>query len=119
MNMFSSTLLLYLVDCVIHGYFYLLKQEIKVDDLETKNIVLVNGGGFGAWCWYKTIALLEDSGFKVNAIDLAGSGIHSFDTNKITSISEYADPLTSFLENLSDGEKVYILPYIPKHYSYN
>ncbi|XP_072971160.1 putative methylesterase 11, chloroplastic [Typha angustifolia] len=87
----------------------LVNQEIKVDDLETKNIVLVNGGGFGAWCWYKTIALLEDSGFKVNAIDLAGSGIHSFDTNKITSISEYADPLTSFLENLSDGEKVILV----------
>jgi len=68
--------------------------------------VLVHGGGFGAWCWYKTIALLEEDGFKVTAIDLMGSGIHSFDTNKITSLSQYTKPLGEFLERLAEGEKV-------------
>lgn len=81
-------------------------QEIKIDDLETNHFILVHGGGFGAWCWYKTIALLEEGGFKVTAIDLTGSGIHSFDTNGVTSLSQYVKPLTDFLEKLADGEKV-------------
>ncbi|PSR87739.1 Methylesterase 11 precursor [Actinidia chinensis var. chinensis] len=84
----------------------LVNQEVKIDDLETNQFVLVHGGGFGAWCWYKTIALLEEGGFRVTAIDLTGSGIHSFDTNSITSLSQYVKPLTDFLENLADGEKV-------------
>lgn len=87
-------------------YGSFLKQDLNTKDLETNVIVLVHGGGFGAWCWYKTISLLEDSGFKVNAIDLTGSGIHSYDTNKISSLSEYAEPLTSYLKGLRDAEKV-------------
>lgn len=87
----------------------LLHQGVKVDDLETNHFVLVHGGGFGAWCWYKTIALLEESGFKVAAIDLTGSGVHSFDTNNITSLSQYVKPLTDFLENLPEGQKVILV----------
>ncbi|RYQ78898.1 hypothetical protein Ahy_Scaffold8g108377 isoform B [Arachis hypogaea] len=79
---------------------------IKVDDLETNHFVLVHGGGFGAWCWYKTIALLEEAGYKVSAIDLTGSGVHSFDTNNIKSLSQYVKPLTDFVEKLPEGEKV-------------
>ena len=79
---------------------------MKLDDLETNHFVLVHGGGFGAWCWYKTIALLEDGGFRVTAVDLTGSGIHSFDTNSITSLPQYVKPVTDFLEKLADGEKV-------------
>ncbi|KAL5805751.1 hypothetical protein ACOSQ3_028657 [Xanthoceras sorbifolium] len=84
----------------------LVNREVKLDDLETNHFILVHGGGFGAWCWYKTIALLEEGGFRVTAIDLTGSGIHSFDTNGITSLSQYVKPLTDFLEKLTDGEKV-------------
>ncbi|KAL6656915.1 hypothetical protein ACP70R_004695 [Stipagrostis hirtigluma subsp. patula] len=87
----------------------LLAKELNTKDLETNIIVLVHGGGFGAWCWYKTISLLEDSGFKVNAIDLTGSGIHSYDTNKISSLSEYTEPLTSYLKGLGDAEKVILV----------
>ncbi|GLU01801.1 hypothetical protein SLE2022_190850 [Rubroshorea leprosula] len=87
----------------------LVNQEIKHDDLETDHFVLVHGGGFGAWCWYKTIALLEEGGFKVTAIDLTGSGIHSFDTNEITSLSQYVKPLTDFLKKLANGEKVILV----------
>ncbi|XP_008653330.1 putative methylesterase 11, chloroplastic [Zea mays] len=87
----------------------LLAKDLNTKDLETSVIVLVHGGGFGAWCWYKTISLLEDSGFRVNAIDLTGSGIHSYDTNKICSLSEYAEPLTSYLEGLGDAEKVILV----------
>jgi pimeloyl-ACP methyl ester carboxylesterase len=95
---------LYNRNLVPYGSF--LEQDLNTKDLETSVIVLVHGGGFGAWCWYKTISLLEDSGFRVNAIDLTGSGIHSYDTNKISSLSEYAEPLTSYLKGLGDAEKV-------------
>ncbi|KAL9381054.1 hypothetical protein Peur_026711 [Populus x canadensis] len=87
----------------------LVNQDIKLDDLETNHFVLVHGGGFGAWCWYKTIALLEEGGFKVTAVDLTGSGIHSFDTNGITSLSQYVKPLTDFLDKLADGEKTILV----------
>ncbi|XP_062151018.1 putative methylesterase 11, chloroplastic [Alnus glutinosa] len=87
----------------------LVNQDIRLDDLETNRFVLVHGGGFGAWCWYKTIALLEEGGFKVSAIDLTGSGIHTFDPNSITSLSQYVKPLTDFLEKLAEGEKVILV----------
>ncbi|KAJ4961988.1 hypothetical protein NE237_021898 [Protea cynaroides] len=87
----------------------LVNQDLKLDDLETRHFVLVHGGGFGAWCWYKTIALLEESGFNVDAVDLTGSGIHSYDSNSITSLSQYVKPLTTFLEKLGNGEKVILV----------
>ncbi|KAK9067173.1 hypothetical protein SSX86_014498 [Deinandra increscens subsp. villosa] len=87
----------------------LLNQDVNLDELEVSHIVLVPGGGFGAWCWYKTIALLEECKFKVTAIDLAGSGIDLVDTNNIKSLSQYVAPLTDFLEKLEDGEKVILV----------
>ncbi|KAI4320376.1 hypothetical protein MLD38_033865 [Melastoma candidum] len=48
----------------------------------------------GAWCWYKSIALLEEVGYTVTTVDLAGSGVHSFDFNDISSPKQYAKPLT-------------------------
>ncbi|KAL6988929.1 putative methylesterase 11, chloroplastic [Sarracenia purpurea var. burkii] len=82
-------------------------MDVKLDDLETNHFVLVHGGGFGAWCWYKTIALLEEGGYRVTAIDLTGSGIHLFDTN-ITDLSQYTKPFTGLIESLADGEKVLV-----------
>ncbi|KAM2887482.1 hypothetical protein FF1_011344 [Malus domestica] len=85
------------------------KQDVKTDELETNHFILVHGGGFGAWCWYKTMTLLEESGFKVDAVDLTGSGVHSFDTNNITSLAQYVKPLTDILENLGVGKKVILV----------
>ncbi|EAZ40574.1 putative methylesterase 11, chloroplastic [Oryza sativa Japonica Group] len=104
----SSTRPRSLADPELHPQ-QLLAKDLNTKDLETNIIVLVHGGGFGAWCWYKTIALLEDSGFRVNAIDLTGSGIHSYDTNKISSLTQYAEPLTSYLKSLGDNEKVILV----------
>ncbi|XP_044468865.1 putative methylesterase 11, chloroplastic [Mangifera indica] len=87
----------------------LVNRDVNLHNLETTHFVLVHGGGFGAWCWYKTIALLEEGGFKVTAIDLTGSGINSFDTNGIISLSQYVKPLTDFLEKLADEEKVILV----------
>ncbi|XP_042502688.1 putative methylesterase 11, chloroplastic [Macadamia integrifolia] len=97
-----------LADPLLQPY-QLVNQDLNLDDLETRHFVLVHGGGFGAWCWYKTIALLEESGFKVDAVDLTGSGIHSSDASSITSLSQYVQPLTSFLEKLGNGEKVILV----------
>lgn len=102
MLLFLSVLLMFIITCRRFSF----RQEVKLDGLETNHFVLVHGGGFGAWCWYKTIALLEECGFKVTAIDLTGSGIDSFDTNNIESLSQYVKPLTNLLDKLSDEEKV-------------
>ncbi|KAI7740030.1 hypothetical protein M8C21_025778 [Ambrosia artemisiifolia] len=104
----SSTRARSLTDPLLHPQ-QLLNQDVNVDELEVSHIVLVHGGGFGAWCWYKTIALLEECKFKVTAIDLTGSGIDLFDANSIKSLSQYVTPLTDFLEKLADGEKVILV----------
>lgn len=80
---------------------------------ETKRFVLVHGGGFGAWCWYKTITLLEKHGFQVDAVELTGSGVSSIDTNNITSLAHYSKPLLHFFESLKPTEKVPTLSYKP------
>ncbi|OIT21574.1 PREDICTED: putative methylesterase 11, chloroplastic [Nicotiana attenuata] len=85
------------------------KQGAEVEELETKHFVLVHGGGFGAWCWYKISTLLKESGYQVDAIDLTGSGAHSLDSNNITTLSEYVKPLTNFLEKLPIGNKVILV----------
>jgi hypothetical protein len=52
---------------------------------------------------------LEEGGYRVDAVDLTGFGVHSFDTNSITTLAQYAKPLTDILEKLGDGEKVWFL----------
>ncbi|KFK41347.1 hypothetical protein AALP_AA2G118700 [Arabis alpina] len=85
------------------------KELMVVESAETKRFVLVHGGGFGAWCWYKTITLLEKHGFQVDAVDLTGSGVSSFDTNNITSLAQYVKPLLHFFDTLKPNEKVILV----------
>ncbi|KAJ0692505.1 putative alpha/beta hydrolase-1 [Helianthus annuus] len=96
------------VDPVVQAQL-MVNQEVNHDEMETSHIVLVHGGGFGAWCWYKTMALLQECKFKVTAIDLSGSGIDLRDANIIESLSQYAKPLTDFLKTLPDGDKVILV----------
>ena len=84
-----------------------LQDGVAKASIETKHFVLVHGGGLGAWCWYKSIALLEESGLVATAIDLKGSGIDSTDPNQINSLAVYIQPLTDFLQQLGSDEKVY------------
>ncbi|XP_016435472.1 putative methylesterase 11, chloroplastic isoform X2 [Nicotiana tabacum] len=93
----------------IPQHLELLDQGTDVESLKNKHFVLVHGGGFGAWCWYKTTTLLKESGYQVDAIDLTGSGAHFFDSNNITTLSQYVKPLTDFLENLDDNKKVILV----------
>lgn len=77
-----------------------------IETAETKKIVLIHGEGFGAWCWYKSISLLEESGLLPTALDLLGSGIDRTDADSISTLADYAKPLTDYLHNLPEGEKV-------------
>ncbi|KAH6823107.1 methyl esterase 13 [Perilla frutescens var. hirtella] len=76
---------------------------------EKKHFVLVHGGGFGAWCWYKIIALLKEAKCEVDAIDLTGSGANFCDINLIKDIAQYAKPLTDFLANLAHDKEVILV----------
>ncbi|KAF4368181.1 hypothetical protein F8388_022814 [Cannabis sativa] len=97
-------------DTLLHPQELLVSQDRKsVEGVETKHFILVHGGGFGAWCWYKTMTLLEEEGFKVDAVDLNGSGVQSSDSNSITSLAQYVKPLTNILEKLEDGKKVVLV----------
>ncbi|KAK8618831.1 hypothetical protein V6N13_132810 [Hibiscus sabdariffa] len=49
----------------------------SLENIKFKRIVLIHGEGFGAWCWYKTIAQLEEVGLLPTALDLTGSVGHS------------------------------------------
>ncbi|PON34720.1 Methyl esterase [Parasponia andersonii] len=77
-----------------------------LENLKTKKFVLIHGEGFGAWCWYKTISLLEETGLVPTALDLVGSGIDLTDTNAVTTLAEYSKTLINYLQNLPEDEEV-------------
>ncbi|TKY49948.1 putative methylesterase 12 [Spatholobus suberectus] len=82
---------------------------VNLENIKIKKFVLIHGEGFGAWCWYKTVALLEEAGLLPVALDLTGSGIDLTDTNSVTTLAEYSKPLTVYLENLPEDEKVILV----------
>jgi hypothetical protein len=71
---------------------------VATDLLETKDVVLEHAVRMGAWRWYKSLVLLQDSGLEPMVIDLAGSGRHSTDPNKITTLEQYVEPLLALLK---------------------
>ncbi|PKI52733.1 hypothetical protein CRG98_026884, partial [Punica granatum] len=81
------------------------KQAVEIDEVETRHFVLVHGGGFGAWCWYKTMTLLSEAMFRVDAVDLTGSGVHPSDPNSVQTMEQYVKPLVDILDKLGDKEK--------------
>ncbi|KAG5629484.1 hypothetical protein H5410_001201, partial [Solanum commersonii] len=83
--------------------------DTKLENLETKHYVIVHGGGFGAWCLYKTATLLKETRYQVDAIDFTCSSANCYDSNNITTLSEYVKPLTDFLDKLLDGNKVILV----------
>ncbi|XP_031402117.1 putative methylesterase 11, chloroplastic [Punica granatum] len=85
------------------------KQAVEIDEVETRHFVLVHGGGFGAWCWYKTMTLLSEAMFRVDAVDLTGSGVHPSDPNSVQTMEQYVKPLVDILDKLGDKEKVILV----------
>lgn len=82
---------------------------VNLENIKIKKFVLIHGEGFGAWCWYKTVALLEEAGLLPVALDLTGSGIDLTDTNNVTTLADYSKPLTVYLQNLPEDEQVILV----------
>eukprot|EP00262_Sarcandra_glabra_P006519 TRINITY_DN18854_c0_g1_i1.p1 TRINITY_DN18854_c0_g1~~TRINITY_DN18854_c0_g1_i1.p1 ORF type:complete len:367 (-),score=46.22 TRINITY_DN18854_c0_g1_i1:328-1365(-) len=80
-----------------------------LESIQTKKFVLIHGEGFGAWCWYKSISMLEEAGLLPTALDLTGSGIDQTDPNSIKTLAEYSKPLIDYLHNLPEDEKVILV----------
>ncbi|RZC54550.1 hypothetical protein C5167_013404 [Papaver somniferum] len=85
------------------------QQAVDLENFKTKKFVLVHGEGFGAWCWYKTIASLEEVGLLPIALDLVGSGIDQTDSNKVGTLADYSKPLINYLRDLPEDEKVILV----------
>ncbi|KAJ0232795.1 putative methylesterase 14 [Hirschfeldia incana] len=83
--------------------------DFSLESLIVKKFVLVHGEGFGAWCWYKIVASLEESGLSPITVDLTGSGFNMTDTNTVSTLEEYSKPLIEYLENLPEEEKVILV----------
>lgn len=88
---------------------------VNLENIKIKKFVLIHGEGFGAWCWYKTVALLEEAGLLPVALDLTGSGIDLTDTNSVTTLADYSKPLTVYLQNLPEDEQVWMCDIELKH----
>ncbi|CAG7897303.1 unnamed protein product [Brassica rapa] len=83
--------------------------DFSLESLTVKKFILVHGEGFGAWCWYKIVASLEESGLSPITVDLTGSGFNMTDTNTVSTLEEYSKPLIEYLENLPEEEKVILV----------
>ncbi|CAN8254796.1 unnamed protein product [Cochlearia groenlandica] len=73
------------------------------------HFVLIHGSCHGAWCWFKLASKLKANGQRVTAVDLGGSGIDKRRFDEVRSISDYLEPLMSFLESLGEEEKVVLV----------
>ncbi|KAL3527585.1 hypothetical protein ACH5RR_012241 [Cinchona calisaya] len=74
-----------------------------------KHFVLIHGGCFGAWAWYKVVTILESNGYKATALDMASSGINPRRTDEVKSYSDYSEPLIKFMEDLPSNERVVLV----------
>lgn len=63
--------------------------------------MLVHGASGGAWNWYKTLTALQHSGFKTSAVDLTSNGIDKTSSDNVTSLAQFAQPLTDYLGNVA------------------
>ncbi|KAK7350487.1 hypothetical protein VNO77_09176 [Canavalia gladiata] len=76
---------------------------------DCKHFVLVHGALHGAWCWYKVATILKSAGHNVTTLDMAACGINSNKTEEIDSISEYHQPLMTFMDSLPPNQKVILV----------
>lgn len=61
------------------------------------HIVLVHGAWHGAWCWHKTIPLLDAAGLTPHAIDLPGHGLRAAEPQ---TLAAYARTVAETLQRL-------------------
>lgn len=61
-----------------------------------KKFILVYGEGFGVWCWYKIVVLLEECGLFFVIVDFVGFGFSMVDLNSVFILEEYLKLLIEF-----------------------
>jgi hypothetical protein len=86
---------------IIEADFFIHNLRDKMA-IERLHWVLVHG----AWTYYKTMALLQQEGYKVTAVDLASCGTSTVDPNTVTDFKTYNQPLVDVLNAIPDTEKV-------------
>ncbi|XP_058745243.1 methyl jasmonate esterase 1-like [Vicia villosa] len=74
-----------------------------------EHFVLVHGAYHGAWCWYNVATMLKSAGHNVTTAELAASGINPIQVQQIRQISQYYEPLITFMKSLPRKEKVIIV----------
>ncbi|XP_066308987.1 salicylic acid-binding protein 2-like isoform X2 [Miscanthus floridulus] len=72
-------------------------------------IILVHGTGHGGWCWYRVATLLSAAGHRVDALDLAASGIDSRQLRDVPTFEDYTRPLLDALRALLPGERAVLV----------
>lgn len=65
------------------------------------HFLFVHGSSHGAWCWYKVVTILQEAGYQATALDMLSDGRDKTDANNVTSLTQYAKPLTDYLANVS------------------
>ncbi len=70
------------------------------------HFVLIHGAGYGAWCWHKTVAALQDAGEQATAIDLPGAGIDPTPLDRV-SLATYTTHIGEALKKI-DGQVVLV-----------
>ncbi|XP_057426963.1 methyl jasmonate esterase 1-like [Lotus japonicus] len=85
------------------------EHSVPINGVHSVHFVLIHGGSHGAWCWYKVATRLKSEGHNVTTIELAASGINPKQVQEIMSISEYYEPLMTFLASLPPKEKVILV----------
>ena len=71
--------------------------------------MLVHGGLHGAWCWYKVANKLKSEGHNVTTLDMAACGVNPKQRQEVHSVSEYNEPLMTFMASLPPEEKVILV----------
>ncbi|KAJ1283936.1 hypothetical protein BS78_03G165600 [Paspalum vaginatum] len=72
-------------------------------------IILVHGTGHGGWCWYRVTLLLCAAGHRVDAPDLAASGVDPRPLRDAPTFEDYTRPLLGLLRGLPDGERAVLV----------
>ncbi|MEI8080558.1 MAG: alpha/beta fold hydrolase [Actinomycetes bacterium] len=70
--------------------------------MDTPHVLLVHGGGHGAWCWDSVVVGLEDAGISASAFDLPGCGEDLTPRSQLT-LDDYADSLIQEIDALPAG----------------
>ncbi|WVZ70117.1 hypothetical protein U9M48_018811 [Paspalum notatum var. saurae] len=72
-------------------------------------LILVHGTGHGGWCWYRVATLLRAAGHRVDAPDLAASGIDARRLRDVPTFEDYTRPLLDALQALPPGERAVLV----------